>query len=257
MNISGKLIRGGLVMLGVSAMLVGCAAPLPSYPPMAPTAAVDIMRARDGAVRTMTSTATVTLRGADGSGVSFEAVIVAKWPDHLRLRAWKFGHAAFDLTFTPEGLWVYVPDEAKRRAGEGASFDVTAEQFQRVWRLIGPRALEGAVASEQAGEIVAVRAMDAGEGSRVEFRIDPRTLTVQECRFIDPAGAVRQTLTVESYRVFGMASDGIVWPTRITAAGEQGRISIRMGTPEFNAEPAAEAFIPPRRATKQPSRATD
>jgi hypothetical protein len=239
--------------LGLTMMMSACTAPLPQYPSMEPAAAMEVMRAREGAVRSMMSTATVTVRDAEGSGISFDAAIVAQWPDNLRLRAWKFGSAAFDLTFTPEGLWVYVPEEARRRAGDRAEFEVSAEQFRRMWQLLGPNALQGATASETSSGLVAVRSMDSG--GRVEFEIDSRTLTVRRCRFFDDEGIERATLTMESYRAF--ERDAIVWPMRIVASGGQGRFSIRMGTPEFNSELPAEAFSPPRRATKQPERATD
>jgi hypothetical protein len=253
-------VRVVTVVVIAAVVLGACAAPLPVYPEMEPEAALATMRVRDGAVRSMTTTATVTIRDAQASSVSLDAVIVAKWPDHLRLRAWKFGSAAFDLTFTPEGLWVYVPDEAQRRAGGSPGFEVTADQFRRVWALIGPRAMEGAVARETDDSLVAVHPLDPGssDGGSVEFDIDKRTLTVHECRFVDPTGSTRHTLRLDSYRVFSDDTAGkIVWPTRITATGEHGHMSIRLGTPEFNAEPAPEAFAPPRRATKQPSRATD
>ncbi len=250
--------------IAVSAVLSACAAPLPTYPPMEPAAALDTLRERDAKIGTMTSTATVTLRDEKGSSVSFDAAIVAKWPDHLRLRAWKLGHAAFDLTFTPEGLWVYLPEEAKEKMADHGGFAVTGEQFGRVWGLFGPRALEGATvdAGSWAGSIVARRAIGerSAGGGTVVYDIDQTTLTVRVCTFRDAAGAVRQTLRLEDYRVFGGGPGGrekTVWPTRMVAEGDQGRVTIRLGTPEFNAEPAPEAFVPPRRATKQPARATD
>jgi hypothetical protein len=253
--VSGSARAAVIVLAGVA--LVGCATPLPRYPEMDPGAALEAIRARDGTVKTMSSTATVTMTDDRGSSVSFDAAIVAAWPDRLRLRAWKFGTAAFDLTLTPEGLWIYVPEEARQRAGDRTDFGVTADQFRRVWQLVGPEALQNATATVRSGaELLAVRPMESG--GRVEFDIDRATLTVRACRFIDDSGAVRQTLVVEGYRVLEDQHAGaIVWPTRLSASGEQGKISIRLGVPEFNTEPQAEAFIPPRRATKQPGGPTD
>jgi hypothetical protein len=250
-------MRFALLLAATS--LVGCAARLPQYPPMEPAQALETMRARDATVRTIMAPATVTMRDPDGASISFDAAIVARWPDHLRLRAWKFGAAAFDLTFTPEGLWVYIPDDARRRAGEHADFRLTADQFGRIWQLIGPRAMEGASAtsndSATSSRLLVTRPL--APSGHIEFDIDRATLTIRQCRFIDDSGSVRQTLTLGGYRLFNDQAGDIVWPMRVEATGTQGAVSIRLGTPEFNTEPPADAFTPPRRATKQPERATD
>jgi len=244
------------IAIVLMAFLASCAAPLPTYPPMEPDAAIQVMRERDGLVKTVQSSCEVTLRDKEGSSVSFDAAIVAAWPDRLRLRAWKFGSPAFDVTFTPEGLWVFMPEEARRRAGGKAeSFGVTAEQFGKVWKLMGPRAMEDTREVERrpdsAASFTVARAF-GDQGGKLEFDIDRATLTVGTCRFIDGDGVVRQTLTMDRYRVVKLGEATIVWPMRIAAEGEGGRIVVRLRGPEFNEEPTEEAFVPPRRATKQP-----
>jgi hypothetical protein len=244
-----------LWLILVVALLGGCAAPLPKYPAMEPAAALATMRARDSALRSMQSECDLTLTDASGSSVSFDAAIVADWPDKLRLRAWKFGHAAFDLTYTPEGLWMYIPEEARRRAGDKANFSVTADQFGRVWRMLGPGALGGAEVAAQTERMLTVRKAMSGTSNDqgvLECDIDRETLTVRAYRFVDPEGKLRQTLLMSSYRVYGEPEKPLVWPVRITAEGEGGKISVRVMDPEFNGELPPAAFTAPGRAVKQP-----
>src|ERR1043165_699932 len=234
-------------------LLGGCAAPLPKYPPMDARESLEVMRTRDSAIRSVQSECDLSLKDATGSSVSFDAAIVAEWPDRLRLRAWKFGHAAFDLTFTPDGLWMYIPDEARKHAGPNARFDLTAEQFGRVWNMIGPAALAGAdVAESTATTLRASRPVDASGHAKLEFDIDRATLTVTEYRFIDVEGRVRESLKMGNYRLFKSGESEVVWPGRIAAEGESGRIFVRFIDPEFNAALPEGAFTPPARATKQP-----
>lgn len=238
----------------VALFLYGCAAPLPKYPPMDPAEALRVMQERDSQVRSLQSECDLSLRDAAGSSVSFDAAIVAEWPSRLRLRAWKFGHAAFDLTYTPDGLWMYMPEEARRRAGDHAKFDVTAGQFGRVWQMLGPASVEGSVVTSDQHSFTVRRSLDPAAPSQGVFEcdVDRDTLTVREYRFVDADSHVRQTLKPGSYRVHTLGERQVVWPARIAADGESGRITIRLIDPEFNAELPETAFTPPTRATKQP-----
>ena len=49
----------------------------------------------------------LTLTRPDGQSVRLDAALVMSLPDHsVRLRAWKFNQAVFDLTLNPQGLWI-------------------------------------------------------------------------------------------------------------------------------------------------------
>ena len=232
-------------------MLASCASPLPKYPAMPPVEALEVMRARDARVRTLQSECSLSLRDAAGSSVSLDGAIVAKWPAHLRLRAWKFGRPVFDLTYTPEGLWVYLPEETAQR---GMKLEVTGEQFGRVWNLLCPGATDGAVVVIEADSTFTIsRPVDPAnpDHGRLVFEVDRETLTVRR-GLVDSSAGVRQTLTLDSYREVGMGPESFVWPRRFRAEGDTGRIEVRLRDPEFNVEPAEGAFTPPRRAVKQP-----
>lgn len=236
----------------------GCYTPLPTYPAMAPAAALATMAKRDASILSVRSPCDLTLTNAAGSSVAFEAVIIAEWPDRLRLRAWKFGQPAFDLTFTREGLWLYMPEEARKRAGDSMKFSVTADQFRRVWTLLDPRALLSPhlepSARDDGKTVFFRRAIDTehpDQGS-LECDIDAETLTIREYRFKDNEGKLRQTLRLRTYRVLNSDSGSVVWPTEIEADGDSGKIVIRMGSTEFNPDLGPEVFQPPKRAVKQP-----
>lgn len=236
-----------------SLMLPACVKPLPRYPSMDASHAIEVMRSRDGGIRTMSAEGTVLLSNADGSSVTLDAAIVARWPGFLRVRAWKFGQPAFDLTCTPDGLWIYIPEEARARMGAKADLTVTADQFRRVWSLMGPEFLQGEyqATTPSAALLLLRRAMDPDKqaGVIVECEIDTGTLTIRNYRFVTPDGRTRQSLTLDSYRL--IEPGPIVWPRVITADGDSGRITIRLREPDFNTELPPAAFVPPRRATKQ------
>lgn len=237
-----------LAVLGMS----GCVKPLPRYRAMEPEAALEVIRQRDGAISCISAEGTVLLSDSEGSSVTLDAAIVAKWPGYLRIRAWKFGQPAFDLTCTPEGLWVFVPDEARRRMGEKADFKISGDQLRRVWGLIGAEFFKGRyeLASPKPDSLVVSRTAEGMDGVIIECDIDTRTLTVRSYRFLDNAQHVRQSLKLESYRVIGEGP--MVWPRLIAADGESGKITIQIREPEVNGEIPPGAFVPPRRATKQP-----
>jgi hypothetical protein len=150
---------------------------------------------------------------------------------------------------------MYIPEEARRRAGDKANFSVTADQFGRVWKMLGPGALQGAEVTAETDRVLTVRKSlsDSGDQGTLECDIERETLTVREYRFIDSDGKLRQTLKMALYRLYGEADKPIVWPSRIIAEGEDSRrIAVRLSDPEFNGEVPAAAFAPPARAVKQP-----
>lgn len=244
------LVAGFLALL----ILPACARPLPRYHAMEPRDAIRTMRERDSAIESVSVECNVSIQGKDASSVSLDAVLVAKWPDYLRIRAWKFGHPAFDLTSTPDGVWLYVSDEARERSEDRADFSVSGEQFQRAWGLLGPAFLreEGLTWRSERGKLILRRPAGSSleGGAVIECEVNEETLTTDKYLFIDADGRIRQTITLGSYRISEPGS--IVWPRVFAAEGDSGGITIRLGEPEFNGELSAEAFVPPKRARKLP-----
>ena len=230
--------------------LAACAAPpLPAYPWEGPEKALRILADRAASVRTVSATCTLVLSRPDGEGVSLDGAIAAGGTDRLRVRAWKFGHAVFDLTITPDGLWAWSAEDHPK-AAEMLPPEVTAGRIADVWSRAGGALFRGRPLRVEDGggpRFIAVFPLEPGTGVWA-CEIDRDTLTVRRCRVVDPSGRDRQTLSLERYAVV----NGIVWPTRVQAVGEQGDITIEMDDVQLNSDLPPSAFTPPSRAVKKP-----
>jgi hypothetical protein len=94
-------------------VIAGCAARLPTYPPMEGLAAAEVMSQRAAQVRTISGPARIQLRDPTGQSVELDAAIAAELPGKVRVRAWKMGHAVMDITIIGAQAWV-LPSEGSR-----------------------------------------------------------------------------------------------------------------------------------------------
>ena len=243
-----------LVPLCMALMLIalGCRTPqtkLPTYASLDPSEAIEVLRQRSQDVRNASGEALVTLTRADGRSVRFDAALVMQPPEHVRLRAWKFGRAVFDLTVSPDGAWLSSAP-GMEQVEQLQSAAASAAQFARQWSL-----LTGGFFEDPSLEVVFVRA------KRMRLRrpgreaepvilcdVDRETLTPRHYAILDEAGRTRFELHLDRYERI----DGIVWPRRVRAISEQGRVTIEMRSVELNRELAPNAFRPPRRAEMLP-----
>lgn len=259
--------RHGLGVLAAAiVLLAGCATPLPTHEWMGHDGALRAMAERSDRVRTFRSPCRIVLGRPDGSVVSFEGAVAAEMGRAVRLRAWKFGQGAFDLTATREGVWLMVRDgSSESEGGRALPGGWSAERLAEGWRVFSGDffSQEGLRIRDDGGERFSVeRAMAAGDGDvLVVCEIDRQTLTAREYRLIGPEGIALHTLALGRYRDV----EGIVWPTRITvsggraesgAGGEQGMpgagtINIYLEEVELNPQLDPAVFVPPRRAVKQ------
>src|SRR5262245_46809970 len=93
--------------------ITGCASkgpPLPKYDWVDSQNALRILHDRAESIKTVSGTATIDLENAEGDSVRFDGAVAMAPPDRFRMRAWKFNQAVFDLTLTPDGLWILTPD---------------------------------------------------------------------------------------------------------------------------------------------------
>jgi hypothetical protein len=100
------------------ALIAGCSNPrenLPTHPRLSAEDTRAALAARSAAVKTVSAQGTITLTRPDGQSVRFDGAMAIRPPDHTRLRAWKFGQAIFDLTVTPDGVWMIAPQDSDRR----------------------------------------------------------------------------------------------------------------------------------------------
>ena len=232
-------------------MMAGCArrkpSNLPTYPALPDSEALRVLADRAASVKTLSAPADLTLTRPGGDSVRLDAAIVMAPPDRLRLRAWKFGQAVFDLTLTEEGRWVMTPEDPGRRE-KMLPASVSAAQFAREWALLNGQfftAPDLSVRSEN-NRLLVRRQLD--DGRTITCTVDRPTLTPRTYVMRDGAGRARFTLALSDYQVI----NEIPWPLRLDARSGDGKISVRMKEVDLNGDLSPTAFRPPRRAEKRP-----
>jgi hypothetical protein len=237
-----------VLVVPLAALMAGCAhrEPIPRYSWQGPGEALRIMADRATAVRTVSSQADLTLYKPGGDFIRLDAAAAMRIPGYLRLRAWKFGQAVFDLTYTPEGLWLVVPPEMKGRA---STQHLNARQLARAWPLMTGEFFTHRDLKVEGGGGSKFKVIEPQEeGAKLVCEVDRDTLTPRRYTVVDSAGKQRFELLLTDYRGVGET----VWPQRITATSGTGKILIVFHDVEVNAELPPATFTPPRRAEKQP-----
>ena len=240
----------GSACLFAGGLLSGCArsrpSGLPTYRNLSDSESLDVLARRAAAVKTLSAPADLTLTRPGGDSVRLDAAIVMAPPDRLRLRAWKFGQAVFDLTLTEEGLWIMTPDDPGRRE-KVLPASVSAAQFAREWALLNGQFFTAPdLATRTDGNRLLVR-RDLEDGRTITCAVDRPTLTPRSYVMRDGAGCPRITLALSDYQVV----NEVPWPMRLDARSGDGRITVRMKEVDLNGELSAAAFRPPRRAEKR------
>ncbi len=241
-------IRRVVAPLGTAALslLGACASNLPSYPPMSGADALATIADRQASIRTISAECDLDLTDADGQRIALDGVLVAELPGRVRLRAWKFGQAVFDLTLVEGRVWVMMPDTGPA-AGRFSTEAMPSRQVNEAMNLLGTSYFGSARAS--GGDAVTLRARGTAFGrDDVECEIDRRTLTPR--RFVVEGGddVPRSELTLDR---FTMISD-TAWPMRMRLRSGTGEVLLRFREVELNTQVPTGAFTPPRRAKALP-----
>lgn len=250
----------GSVAFALVATALGCAPKpdsyvYPAYHWVDTRTAIDDLRARAASVKTVSAECAITLTRADGETVQLDGALAMRNPGFVRLRAWKLNRAVFDLTLTPDGLWVMTLEDPKRR-DQVLPASVNAADFVRQWSYFNGRLFELATpeTAEVAGHTLILRpprpvAEDGSGGSsgaaQLRCEVDRRSLTPRRYVYEDSARSFE--LKLEHYRPI----NGVMWPTRLVASGEMGSVRIDQRNVEINGELPDSAFTPPRRAEKR------
>jgi len=232
--------------LFLAAVLSGCAHErIATYPPMSEAQALVALREHSHAIKTVSAEATLTLTKPNGDGVRLDAALAMQLPDRARLRAWKFGHAVFDMTLTPGGLWLAAPQNDERKK-EILAAGSNAATLTRQWLQLVAGSFDGpGVALAGNGPTLRFTRRN-DDGATLFCEIQRKTLTPRRYVLMDAAGADRFSLRLSDYAEF----NGIAWPQQIEATSETGRISIHLRDVSINADLAPGAFRPPARAEK-------
>lgn len=225
----------------------GCAARLPVYHGVSDEQALAVIADRLERVRTISAEAAVTLSSPDGRSVHLDGAFVAAPPERARLRAWKLGAPALDLTVLPEGVWVFV---AGRDAAGGPAGNLARSPASGVASAI--ELLSGGyfrnarpLSDESSAEVLVVIGPFAGQGG-ARCEIDRPTLTPR--RFVLSEGPAPRELHLERYALV----QGVAMPQSLRFRGADGEILVRLDAMEINTEPPPAAFVPPSNATRAP-----
>jgi outer membrane lipoprotein-sorting protein len=209
--------------------------------------ALHTLAARAREVQSLSGEGLITLTRADGESVRLDGAIVMAPPDKTRLRAWKFGRAIFDLTVTPEGVWILAPEDPKNK-DKIMSAGVSAAQLAKTWSLLSGGFFDSPnLKTETRGDRLIVRRESPNEPT-VVCEVDRRTLTPRRYTLRDDKGAQRFTMTLDRYQQF----KSTVWPTRLLATSETGKVEVDLRDVEINPDLPPGVFTAPRRAEKLP-----
>ncbi len=203
---------------------------------------MQIIHDRSAQIYSVSGQGLITLTRASGDTVRLDAAVVIQMPDRARVRAWKFGQAVFDLTLTPDGLWV-IPPKDKEQRDQIMAAGANVGNLMREWLSLMGGMLDGQV--EERGERLTVT-QARGDGSVLTCEVDRRTLTPRKYVLKDAGGLERFTLDLKQY----LEVSGTVWPGEIEARSATGTIHIELRDVEVNGEIPAGAFHPPARAEK-------
>lgn len=230
------------------AIVAGCARreSIPVYPDLSTPRALQILAERSRSVKSVSAQALVTLTRPDGQTIRLDAALVMRPPDAARMRAYKFGQAVFDLTLSPDGAWMLAAQGERRERIAAAGSD--AGRLTREWlRLLTGLFDDPAIVTEDQRGSLIVREKRP-DGTTVVCHIDRSTLTARRYELLDEHGRKRFTLTLSDYADF----HGVVWPRRIDALSDAGRILIELRDVEINEALPEAAFHHPARAEKLP-----
>jgi outer membrane lipoprotein-sorting protein len=228
-------------------LLSGCAQreDIPKYPPLDLPSSLATIRQRSAQVQNVSGEGAITLTDAKGQSVRLDAAFVLAPPDRARVRAWKFGQAVLDLTILPDGTWMYLPRGQDGHAEQLRAGAASAGRAVRQWLSLLSGQLDASQSSARVSGSHLLVTQPASDGMTLTATIDRDTLTVRRCALTDASGHERFSLTLDKYRVIGPT----VWPSRIDADSDTGKISIEMRDVELNDAPPT-AFKPPARAVE-------
>lgn len=242
--------RWTILLVIVAAILcTGCVGPLPHYPWVSSADAMTTMYERAEKIETVSTTGRLSLSRASGSDVQLDCVMVYSQPDLLRLRAWKFSQAVLDFTMNGDGVWIVAQ---KRNSDTESTLpdSLSAKHIATTWSLVisGFSETQWEPCSSTQPETFAICGKHSAETDGLVCEIDRDTLTTQFCAAHNDEGDEQFRLSFRRYRSFGE----IVLPTRIHAASKGNAFTWLLDEITLNEPLAPRAFVPPRRAVKQP-----
>jgi hypothetical protein len=236
------------LLVALIVISVGCESHerIPTYPLMPASQTFEQFQSRSANIHTVSGEGSLRMTRPDGESIGLDAAVAMQPVDRARVRAWKFGQAVFDLTVTPEALYVVAPKDSSQR-DQILAAGSRAGKMIRDWLKLATGSFDATLLEERGNDLV-IQRPEADDGTLV-CTIDRRTITARSFRLLDAAGRERFVLKLDRY----IESNGQVWPRRIEARSDEGgELRLELREVEVNGELPAAAFRPPARAEKLP-----
>ncbi|MBX3359042.1 MAG: hypothetical protein KF745_11530 [Phycisphaeraceae bacterium] len=201
---------------------------------------------RQASVTHLVAECDLDLTDSEGQSVRVDGVIVAELPGKMRMRAWKFGHAVFDLTVTDDGAWLMTPEEEQGGRRLDAEH-VSSTGVRDVLGLLGPGYFR--TARPVRADASMLIACGAALG-RDDVVCEIVRATLAPRRFVMGSGASLNggEVVLDQYQ----AVDGAIWPMRVRIRSQAGEVVVRVRQLEINGELPPGAFVPSQRARAIP-----
>lgn len=204
--------------------------------------AVNAINERAESLNTVLAVGDIIMTRPDGkSSVTLRAALLMENADSLRLSAWKANQPVMDITYTPQGVWVWT----HQRSPELTFTRTALTQLAATLRGNVP---DNAQQIQDSTHWVTASAVLPDSQTPVQLHIHKPTLTITQFTYFDKQNNKRQTLVLDQYDLINHQP----WPRRIRAEGEMGFMLITFDEVEINEPLPTAAFVPPSRATRQP-----
>lgn len=252
-----NLRSASLVLLTLALFLgsTGCATTQPALPPEPVVRmpiphrtwvnlnyAIKAINERAESLNTVLAVGDIVMTKPDGkTSVTLRAALLMENADSLRLKAWKADQPVMDITYTPQGVWVWT----HQRSPELTFTRAALTQLAATLRGSVP---EDAQQIQDSTHLVTASAVLPDSQTPVQLRIHKPTLTITQYTYFDKQNNKRQTLVLDQYDLINHQP----WPRRIRAEGELGFMLITLDEVEINEPLPPAAFVPPARAIRQP-----
>lgn len=195
---------------------------------------------RSRQVRTISGSGRLILTRSKGPSVELRIALAARQPDRLRIRAWKWTQLAFDVTTTPQGIWVALGDEGEVDA-DATSLGELARNLGRALAMAsGAIGTKGWERVQSSGEVVKLVRAGSDETARVTCEIDPIGPTIRSLKWQPPDGPSRR-ITWDRFTRLGP----FLWPMRMVGDSQTGSFELLWVDVELNSDLPADVFVPP------------
>jgi len=245
-----QMRRKSLLMMamGAAALTQGCASRLPTHPWRGHDDALRKIVDRAARIETVSARCRLLMTRPGGNTVQLDGALAARVPGYLRLRAWKLSQPIYDVTATPQGIWVYTaPREGPEGGGDLQS--LPSSRLIDAWEKLAGGVVDPTwdPLPDDGGPVVYVAQGAGTDETTATCSLDRSTQTIRECHIKGEGKGAAVTLRLDRYRLI----EGHVWPERVELESPSGSVIILLDDVALNTQLPATAFSPPRRAAKQ------